>query len=85
DVRPQLILLDKLMPEMDGTAFAGSYRRRPHPIPIVALCAARDAAEWAASIGAVGHLGKPFDVEDLVAAVAQHMEPAHGATDGRRP
>ncbi|MEP7004235.1 MAG: ATP-binding protein, partial [Chloroflexota bacterium] len=70
DVRPQLILLDKLMPVMDGTTFAAEYRRRPDPVPIVAVCAARDAADWAAGIGAVGYVTKPFDVDHLVATVA---------------
>ncbi len=74
DVRPQLILLDKLMPVMDGATFAVEYSRRPDPAPIVALCAARDAADWAAGIGAVGYVTKPFDVDHLVATVAQHLE-----------
>ena len=78
DIRPQLILLDKLMPIMDGTTFAATYRQRSDPAPIVALCAARDAAEWAESIGAVGHLSKPFNVERLIAVVAQHIEGAAG-------
>jgi CheY-like chemotaxis protein len=76
DLHPRLILLDKLMPLMDGSEFAAEYTRRPGHAPILALCAARDAAEWAASIGAVGYVTKPFDVEHLVAAVAQHLEPA---------
>ncbi len=76
DVRPRLILLDKLMPVMDGTTFASEYRRRPDAAPIVALCAARDAATWAESIGAVGYLAKPFDVEHLIAIVEQHIEKA---------
>jgi CheY-like chemotaxis protein len=75
DLRPRLILLDKLMPVMDGTAFAAAYRQRPNAAPIIALCAARDAAEWATSIGAVGHIGKPFNVEQLIATVAQYIEP----------
>jgi signal transduction histidine kinase/ActR/RegA family two-component response regulator len=78
DVRPQLIILDKLMPVMDGTTFAATYRRRADAAPIVALCAARDAAEWAASIGAVGYLAKPFNVEQLIATVARHLEPPEG-------
>lgn len=72
-VRPDLILLDKLMPEGDGTEFAREYRATPPPhAPIVALCAVNDAVEWAASIGAVGHIVKPFDIDDLLAVVAKH-------------
>jgi signal transduction histidine kinase/CheY-like chemotaxis protein len=63
--RPDVILLDKLMPVMDGTEFASVYRATGSAAPIIAFCAARDAAKWAAAIGAVSYIGKPFDVKDL--------------------
>jgi signal transduction histidine kinase len=73
--RPDLILLDKLMPTMDGTAFARAYREATtNPAPIVAFCAARDAEDWAKSIGAVAHIGKPFDVDDLARTVRTQLE-----------
>jgi signal transduction histidine kinase/ActR/RegA family two-component response regulator len=73
--RPDLILLDKLMPTMDGTAFARAYREATtDPAPIVAFCAARDAENWAKSIGAVAHIGKPFDVDDLDRTVRRQLE-----------
>jgi signal transduction histidine kinase len=64
-MRPDVILLDKLMPGMDGTEFASVYRATGRAAPIIAFCAARDAAQWAAAIGAVSYIGKPFDVKDL--------------------
>jgi signal transduction histidine kinase len=73
--RPDLILLDKLMPTMDGTAFARAYHQATaDPAPIVAFCAARDAEDWARSIGAVAHIGKPFDVDDLDRVVRTELE-----------
>jgi signal transduction histidine kinase len=73
--RPDLILLDKLMPTMDGTAFAHAYHETAaNPAPIVAFCAARDAEDWAKSIGAVAHIGKPFDVDDLDRTVRHQLE-----------
>jgi CheY-like chemotaxis protein len=67
DLQPDLIVLDKLMPELDGTGFAKAYRMTPgRHAPILALCAARDAAEWAGRIGAVGWISKPFDMDDLL-------------------
>jgi signal transduction histidine kinase len=73
--RPDLILLDKLMPTMDGTAFARAYHdATPNPAPIVAFCAARDVEDWARSIGAVAHIGKPFDVDDLDRTVRTQLE-----------
>jgi signal transduction histidine kinase/CheY-like chemotaxis protein len=74
---PDLILLDKMMPVMDGTAFAKAYRAAvPHPAPIVAFCASRDAETWANSIGAVAHVGKPFDLSDLDRTVRRELEAA---------
>jgi signal transduction histidine kinase len=73
--RPDLILLDKLMPTMDGTAFAHAYREATQdPAPIVAFCAARDVEDWARSIGAVAHIGKPFDVDDLDRTVRTQLQ-----------
>src|SRR3989442_8902658 len=53
-VDPDVVILDKLMPGMDGTEFAREYRATGRPAPIIAFCAARDAAEWAESIAAAG-------------------------------
>ncbi len=71
-----LILLDMRMPVMDGWAFARAYRQQPPPhVPIVVLTAARDAARRAAEIGADGFLSKPFDLDELTAAVKRHLPP----------
>ena len=72
-IRPDVILLDKLMPGMDGTRFASVYRAAGRPAPIIAFCAARDAPQWAAAIGAVSYIGKPFDVKDLERLVLEHL------------
>ena len=70
EIRPDLILLDKLMPDGDGTAFAREYRARKGPhAPIVALSAAADAADWAGQIGAAAYVGKPLDIDDLLGVV----------------
>ena len=74
--RPDLILLDKLMPVMDGTAFARAYREAdPNGAPIIAFCAARDAPEWSRSIGAVAYVAKPFDVNELEKIVRRELAP----------
>jgi DNA-binding response OmpR family regulator len=79
EVKPDLILLDKLMPDGDGTSFARGYRatRGPHA-PIIALCAAADALAWSAQIGAAAFIGKPFDIEDLIATVKAEIAKAEG-------
>ncbi len=69
-VRPDLILLDMRMPVMDGWEFARAYRDgRRRVAPIVVVTAAQDAALRAREVAAEGYLGKPFDIDDLIAAV----------------
>jgi CheY-like chemotaxis protein len=68
--RPALILLDMKMPGMDGWTFVQSYRKSsPDPAPIVVVTAAEDARKRAEEVGALGAIGKPFDLDDLVATV----------------
>lgn len=70
DVRPDVILLDWLMPDGDGTMFATAYAKMPGPrAPIVGVCASRDAAQWGARIGAAAMVLKPFDVDELIQTV----------------
>ena len=55
------------MPGVDGWRFAEAYRARPGPYaPILVLTAARDAAEYAAEIGADAYLAKPFELAELL-------------------
>jgi CheY-like chemotaxis protein len=69
--RPAVILLDLMMPVMDGVAFAQALRLRPalRDIPIVVISADGNP-QRAASVGATGYLAKPFDIEALLAQVA---------------
>jgi signal transduction histidine kinase/CheY-like chemotaxis protein len=80
---PDLILLDKLMPVMDGTAFAKAYRAAvAHPAPIVAFCASRDAEAWAQAIGAVAYVAKPFDITELDRTVRRQLSAATRIANG---
>jgi CheY-like chemotaxis protein len=72
--RPDLILLDLMMPVMDGLTFAHKLRdRRVEPeIPVVVVSADGNPQK-AASIGARGFLAKPFDIEALLSHVSEHV------------
>jgi two-component system chemotaxis response regulator CheY len=70
DGQPCVILLDMRMPVMDGWAFAREHRRRGNGAPIVCVTAAQDAGAWADEIRASAVVPKPFDLDDLLAAVA---------------
>ena len=77
EVRPDVILLDKLMPDGDGTSFAQQYlARKGSHAPIVALSAAADASDWASRIGAAAYLAKPLAIEDLLSVVRTTLEKA---------
>jgi CheY-like chemotaxis protein len=70
---PDVILLDQLMPDGDGTMFATAYAKREPPhAPILAICASKDGEAWSKAIRAAAYVLKPFDIDDLLALVAQH-------------
>jgi CheY-like chemotaxis protein len=70
--RPAVILLDLMMPVMDGWEF----RRRMllHPAsqtPVIVVSADRDISRKAASIAAHGYIAKPFDLDVLLQEVGR--------------
>ncbi|MGE5618950.1 MAG: response regulator [Sphingomonadaceae bacterium] len=71
---PNLILLDMKMPGMDGWKFAREFRARHNrSVPIVVVTAAEDARKRAEEVGAEGHLGKPFEIDELLHLVEQSL------------
>jgi CheY-like chemotaxis protein len=75
---PHLILLDLMMPVMDGWEFAQRMRQKPDfaGIPIIVLSADRNVGSKAKDIGAMGHLAKPFELNDLLSMVRQSLNPS---------
>lgn len=73
--QPDLILLDLMMPVMDGWEFSQRMRQRPgtNNIPIIVLSADRNVGPKAKEIGAVGHLAKPFELGDLLDMVRSSL------------
>ncbi|MRX08832.1 response regulator [Pseudoduganella sp. FT25W] len=73
---PDLILMDIQMPEMDGyqTTHAIQTRLGVRTPPIVAMTANAMAADRIAALeaGMVDHIGKPFDLEQLIAVILKH-------------
>jgi CheY-like chemotaxis protein len=65
---PDLILLDLMMPVMDGWQFRAEQQRDPHlaPIPVVILSAVHNASERAAGLGAVACMQKPVEFDELI-------------------
>mgnify|MGYP001093086419 CR=1 FL=1 len=65
DRQPDLILLDVMMPLMDGPAFLTEFRRqsRHNNIPVIFITAKVQAHEVEAykALGVLGVIAKPFD------------------------
>lgn len=76
--RPDLILLDVMMPEMDGYAVIKSLRENPETasIPVIFVTAmdADQDEEHGLSLGAVDYLTKPIRPSILLARVHTHLE-----------
>jgi signal transduction histidine kinase len=75
--KPDLILLDMMMPGMDGFELLAALRAQPQlrAIPAVFLTAAhdRDLLLRAFESGAVDYVTKPFMPEELLARVGAHI------------
>jgi diguanylate cyclase (GGDEF)-like protein len=76
-----LILLDIMMPEMDGFEVCRRIREIPanREVPIIFLTAKEDAESIVRGfeLGAVDYLTKPFNGAELVARVKTHLELHH--------
>ena len=79
---PSLVLLDMRMPVLDGWGFIRAVRARGLTPIVVVMTAAADARRWASEIGAQGVLAKPFDLDELIAAVQRLGPSAPGASRG---
>lgn len=69
--RPHLILLDMMMPVMDGWQFIERLRANEEwtNIPVVVMTAVYDMSSLERKTGAKAILTKPFDIELIVDAV----------------
>jgi CheY-like chemotaxis protein len=73
---PGLILLDLIMPVMNGWVFRAEQRRDPAltAIPMVVMSRVDDIQHQATALSAVGYLGKPVDLDELGALVAHYCQ-----------
>lgn len=74
---PALILLDLMMPKMDGWAFRAAQRRsaRLMRVPTVILSADGNVHENLEALGAHGYLRKPIHIKTLLTLVERFCGP----------
>lgn len=71
DAPPDLVLLDMMMPRLDGEAVLEAMRRDEAlaRIPVVLLSGQQAARQQAEQLGVAGCLVKPIELADLLATV----------------
>jgi DNA-binding response OmpR family regulator len=69
--KPDLILLDVMMPKLDGYEVCAELRRLANPVPILMLTAKGQVEDRVSGLdaGADDYLVKPFSTEELLARV----------------
>jgi DNA-binding response OmpR family regulator len=74
EMRPDLVLLDVMMPQVDGWEMLRQLQERQgEAIPVVMFSGQADAAtpDEIAERGATGFIGKPFDPSELIEKTKQ--------------
>lgn len=77
-LQPDLILLDIMMPEMDGFATIEALKSNPSTveIPVIFMTALSEASDKVKGfqLGAVDYVTKPFEHEEVLARVGAHVK-----------
>jgi two-component system response regulator MprA len=79
EARPSLILLDVMMPVMDGHAFCEQQQQDPElkDIPVVVFTAFSAALERMADVKTAAQLEKPVMASELLDSVDRLADPMH--------
>jgi len=74
--RPDLILVDLMMPSVDGLSLAMTLRHMPttRTIPLIAMSASDSALAIADRVGDFdAQLGKPFETDELLQLIERYL------------
>src|SRR3990172_9832781 len=79
---PDVILLDIMMPEMDGYEFLREYRRE-RSVPVIIITAREEETDavLGLKLGADDYVIKPFRMRELVARIRAVLRRADGSSE----
>jgi DNA-binding response OmpR family regulator len=66
-----VVVLDLMMPVLDGEGFLAAYRARGGTAAVIVVSAGLDLPQVAARLGSTDWLAKPFDLEVLEGRIAR--------------
>ncbi len=77
-ILPHVVLLDMMMPEMDGIETLRQIRQFDRDVKVVIISGMHDvqAARDAISLGAVDYITKPFELHDLDSYISSLLSQA---------
>lgn len=73
-----LILLDLMMPNMDGYEFLEHKKKLQNSIPVIVISsvAEKESIDRAKSLGAIDYITKPYSSVALKMKIAEYLSPA---------
>jgi DNA-binding response OmpR family regulator len=84
ELKPDLILLDVMLPRMSGLEFCRKLRAQKIQTPVLMLTARSEEPDrvLGLDLGADDYLAKPFSVRELLARVRALLRRSHGQKEG---
>lgn len=83
NIRPDIILLDAIMPHMDGFETCRKLKQNPTvaDVPVIFMTGLTDTSHIVAGLqaGGVDYMPKPINPEELIARMRVHLDNAHQA------
>ena len=87
DTEPDLVVLDVMLPDLDGFAVTRRMRERGQHVPVLFLTARDDTADKIAglTVGGDDYVTKPFSLEEVVARIRAVLRRTRAAATAGEP
>ncbi len=83
EFKPDLVLLDLMLPKMSGFGFMREFKMRSElaniPVVVLTALADEDIAEEAMNLGAAGYLTKACSAKELLSVVQEYSSSAYSS------